>query len=130
MKKRVYVSHPYGGKEENMRDIEKVIMHLNKDERIYNTFSFLSPVHAFGFMYQMYEGENYYKGLQLCIDLFDVCDMMLMIGDWETSKGCVGEKAYCDEHNIPYIMVRTSDEILNTPYNRLYETLMSEVEHG
>ena len=75
MKKQlVYISHPYGGNSDNIKDIEKVIRHLYTDERLYNNYCFVSPVHAFGFMY---ETEEYYRGLQMCIDLLAGCDHYL-----------------------------------------------------
>ena len=122
-KQLVYISHPYGGNPENAKDIEKVIRHLYADERLYNNYCFVSPVHAFGFMY---ETEEYYRGLQMCIDLLAGCDQMLLIGEWETSKGCTGEKAYCDNNNIPYTMIRTSEELTHTSYDKILEILNSK----
>ena len=30
------------------------------------------------------------------------CNAMYLTGDWKESNGCVAEKEFCEQHNIPY----------------------------
>jgi hypothetical protein len=102
----IYISHPYGGKEENKAKIEDIIKRLSDR---YNGEVFISPVHSFGFMYDCFEYE---RGLQMCLDLLDRCDSMLVFGDWEHSRGCKAEVKYAKECGIPYQIVNDIGRLL------------------
>ena len=106
MRKLVYVSHPYGGLTENRINLEDTINTLEEEGEYFDLvfkncssllpysrkqFTFISPVHAFGFRY---EKDDYIDGLEKCIDLLEVCDIVLMCLGWEESKGCVAEYFY------------------------------------
>ena len=86
---RIYISHPFGGKQENKEHIETIIKQL-----IYENpqHTYISPVHAFGFLYNE---VDYQSGLNWCLDLLDMCDEMLVFGDYNESKGCVAEIKHC-----------------------------------
>lgn len=109
-KKLVYISHPSSGKIENTKHIEYIVRELLKSDALYSKYCFVSPVHCYGFMYDEYE-ENYLKGLSFCTDLLEHCDIMLLCGEWETSRGCSVEQKVCIEKHIPMLEVRTDDDL-------------------
>lgn len=117
----VYISHPSGGLEENTLDTEKYIIELYSNDELYNNFCFVSPIHCYGFMYNTTE---YYKGLSFCTDLLERCDIMIICGDWESSTGCREEKALCERLNIPYIVVKTLNELKNKISNGLCNDML------
>ena len=91
----IYCSHKFGGKLENAKAAELKIKKLQLADPK-NTY--ISPIHAFGFMYNDME---YDVGLKLCIDLLAKCDMMLILS--EMSKGVRAEIKYCIDNAIPII---------------------------
>lgn len=102
--KLIYVSHPYGGKEENKEKVENVLAHLRKrlstiplvgDDPV-NVF--ISPIHLLG---HMYHDVAYEDGIQWCIELLERCDMIIMCNDWETSTGCRIEHVHAGVKGIP-----------------------------
>ena len=95
----IYISHPYGGKEENKRKIESIVTELSKQ---YTYITFVSPVHCFGFTY---DTLPYERGLDMCLDLLSKCDKMYVYGDWKNSRGCTAEVLYCETMNIPYEII-------------------------
>ncbi len=92
----IYISHPYGGKEENKLKVEAIIKELavNHPDNTY-----ISPIHTFGFMY---DSVDYETGLQMCLNLLETCDKMLVFGDWKQSRGCTAEVLYAEMHFIPF----------------------------
>ena len=98
-KKAIYISHPFGGKKENLQSIEKIMKILVKKMPNY---IFVSPVGAFGFEYDY---TSYEQGLGKCLWLLDKCDEMLVFGDYTKSIGCQEEIKYCEENDIPYSIV-------------------------
>ena len=61
--KIVYVAHPYGGLSSNYDKVSD-IMRLLCDK--FSDKTFVSPIHAYGFMY---ESVDYNKGINLCFKL-------------------------------------------------------------
>lgn len=110
-KKLVYISHPSSGKQENTDRVTKILTGLCSDKDITDKYCFVSPIHNYGSMYNML---NYETGLNLCLDLLAKCDIMLLCGDWESSRGCNIEYKFCQENNIQIIRVddRHLEEIL------------------
>lgn len=92
----IYVSHPYSAKEENKQKVEAIVRKLAKE---HPEHTFLSPIHAVGFMYDDFDYET---GLNMCLELLKRCDMMYVFGDWENSRGCKTEINYCKFLGIPY----------------------------
>ena len=88
----IYCSHKFGGKMENAKAVELKIKKLQLADPS-NTY--ISPIHAFGFMYNDME---YDVGLRLCIDLLAKCDMMLILS--EMSKGVRAEAEFCIKNGI------------------------------
>ena len=106
----IYISHPYGGKKENKDKIEKTILDLQKQ---YPDYLFISPVHAFSFLY---DTVPYEEGLQMCLWLLHKCDEAWVIGNWRTSKGVCREIIECVKTNIPYrIFEDCSGDCLRCP---------------
>lgn len=95
-KKVVYISHPYEGKCENLNNIQEIVFKLIKG---YPDHLFLSPVHCFGFEYNMLD---YNQGLNECLWLLAKSDEMWVFGDYKNSKGCLAEIEFCKNHAIKY----------------------------
>lgn len=130
--KLVYIAHPYGGKPENAKAVERIIEELNSgdhpmltrkipvfrtagewiqiiseiqaDELIHAAYE--SPIHQQGFMY---EGVPYITGLQRCLRMLDTCNMLLLCGDWKHSKGCLAEFGFAMARHIPIIFENEDD---------------------
>lgn len=93
---KIYVSHPFGGKHENILEVENIIKELVK---LNPDYTYISPIHTFGYLY---DAVDYETGLQWCLELLDICDKMLVFGDWKQSRGCTAEVLYAEMHMIPY----------------------------
>lgn len=93
--KTIYISHPFGGKRKNLKAIEKKIKQFIK---VFPNLCFISPVHTFGFLYNIIPYE---EGLWNCKHLLSRCDEMWVFGDFTESKGCMAEIEFCKRHDIP-----------------------------
>ena len=91
--KIVYVAHPYSGLSSNYEKVSDIMNVLCSK---FSDKTFISPIHAYGFMY---ESVDYEKGINLCFKLLDLCDTVLLCGEWEHSKGCNMEKDYALDNN-------------------------------
>ena len=100
---RIYISHPYGGKESNLKAIEAIVTRLAEKDRA-NVY--ISPVHCFGYLY---DKVDYLHGLGMCLELLACCDRMLVYGDWEHSVGCRAEIDCCKAHGIPVVVCYGAD---------------------
>lgn len=92
---KIYVAHPYDGKEENKKKVEKFIKKYSKEIAA----TFISPIHSFGFMY---DDIDYEKGINMCLDLLGICDAII-IPEFEkikTSKGCLMELGFAKAKEI------------------------------
>lgn len=89
----IYCAHKYGGKEENKMEAEQKIRTLQS-----NDFEncYVSPVHTFGFEYNDYD---YDTGMELCIDLLSVCDVLLVMS--KASKGVLREIEFAELVGMP-----------------------------
>jgi len=94
-KKLVYVAHPYGGKESNKNKIDKIMNELVMND---SEHDYVSPIHNYGFMYLT--GDEYQRGLDICLDLLSHCDVLVLCEDWEMSRGCRGERDHAKKHGI------------------------------
>jgi len=86
----IYVSHPYSGDVKNKHKVERIIRKLVIDEP---NEIFISPVHAFGFMYN---DVDYDKGMDMCLALLSKCHKMYVFGSWTQSKGCQREILFAE----------------------------------
>ena len=80
--KKIFVSHPYGGKCQNMRAITHICQHL-----VCFGIMPISPVLAFSFMNDHVEEERS-KALEWCDSLIEVVDEVWFFGEWWNSEGC------------------------------------------
>lgn len=94
MNKLVYVAHPYSGKKENKDRVDELMKDflINDAEHTY-----VSPIHNFGMSY--FE-KDYARGLEICLHLLENCDALVLCGDWQNSKGCIGEWAFAKAKGI------------------------------
>lgn len=99
----VYLSHPYSGLPQNAEKVAKIINRLREQ---YPTYLFISPIHAFSYAYT---DTDYETGISWCLWLLEKCDQVWVYGDWQSSKGCQWEIAYCMEFGIPH-EIRSMDE--------------------
>lgn len=106
--KVAYIAHAFSGKPENIKDAERIILHLIKD---HPDFTFYSPLHATGFFY--FE-LDYDTGMQHCFEALSRCDELWLCPGWEASRGCNMELAYAKKHNIPAFVL--GDTWTLTPY--------------
>ena len=94
--KKIYISHGFQGKQDNIRSIENKIKELRKE---YPNYLFISPVHTFSYLYN---DTEYIEGLEMCLFLMDSCDEVWMIDkNYLESKGVVSEIIYAHENDIP-----------------------------
>jgi len=91
--RRIYISHAYGGKEQNKKEVEQIIRRLIKQ---YPDDCFISPIHAFGWAYDI----DYDTGMGWCLNLLDACHEMWIFG--EHSEGVRREIAHCRANMIPH----------------------------
>ena len=103
----VYISHPFQNNPKNVKEIEEIIYRLRKR---FPNYLFISPVHAFGFLYS---STTYEEGLNMTLFLLETCaDEMWIFGkDWRNSTGVKAEIEYCMQHNIPYYIWGTSKSL-------------------
>jgi hypothetical protein len=98
----IYVAHPFQGNVDNELRVAYIIRKLQKR---FPDYTFISGIEAFG---NYYYNVEYDKGLKMCLELLSKCDGMLVYGDYQKSKGCLAEIAYCEEHNIPYVISKNA----------------------
>ncbi|WP_295236923.1 DUF4406 domain-containing protein [Veillonella sp.] len=121
----IYVAHPYGGLEENRLKIDHIMkwLVLEDESNVY-----LSPIHNFGFMYLT--GDEYQKGLNICLRMLEQCDVLVLCGDWRASKGCKQEFDKAKEMGIPiYTFTEWKEHVnpkaaLNNKIKRFVEELI------
>ena len=92
----IYISHPYGGNKKNKDKIEDIIKELVKEDP---SHTYISPVHCFGFMYNDF---SYEQGLEMCLNLLEMCDKMYVFGKWKDSRGCTAEVLFAEQKGIPF----------------------------
>lgn len=101
-KKLVYIAHPFGNVKENQLKIDAIMEELVLAD---TENAYVSPIHNFGFMYL--EGDEYVKGLNICLRLLQKCDVLVLAGNWRTSRGCNAEFTLAKKTGIP---IYTLDE--------------------
>lgn len=124
--KLVYVAHPYGGDEKNAQAVKQIIEDLTEGNHpllanhtiiAMHTSDgipsiellqavYVSPIHQQGFMY---EGTPYLAGLQKCLELLRRCDVLLLCGDWQNSKGCLAEFGFAMARKMPIVFENSND---------------------
>lgn len=92
--KLIYVAHPYGGKRRNKRKVERIIRELAKQ---YPNYTFYSPIHALGFLYN---DMDYYEGMEHCLEMLKRADELWLCEGWQNSKGCRMESQFAWRNSI------------------------------
>nr|DAU16242.1 MAG TPA: Blasticidin M [Caudoviricetes sp.] len=92
-KKLVYVAHPFGGKESNRKKIDVIMGDLVLHDLEHD---YVSPIHNYGYVYLT--GDDYQKGLDICLGLLSHCDILVLCPEWQSSRGCKGEFEYAQKH--------------------------------
>ena len=91
----VYISHPYTGNEQE--NMEKALNIAKKLAKEYPDILFINPLHAL-------EHESgvldYDTCLNHCLRLLQICDGIIMAGDWQDSRGCKAEKEFAGKEEI------------------------------
>lgn len=93
--KLIYLAHPFGGEDSNKKAVDKIMKNIVIDDRN-NTY--LSPLHNFS---TVYFADEYAKGLKICLEMLNRCDVLVLCGDWQTSKGCIGEWSFALAKGMP-----------------------------
>ena len=103
--KLIYIAHPFGGEQENVEKVEKIIkglLHKHPD------CTFYSPLHATGFFYYRLA---YLVGMEHCFEALSRCDELWIAGDWQESKGCCMEYGFAKAKGIPIKFICGSEAI-------------------
>lgn len=108
----IYVAHPYGGQKENKEKIEK---YINQLVERYPNYTFVSPIHTFGFMYNVV--KTYEQGMKMCLNLLRKCDGLILCQNWEKSAGCNREYNFAKDRNMEIFL-----------YEEVYEKWPFEVK--
>ena len=94
----IYLSHPYGGKQENLSKINECqkLLTIMHPENLY-----LNPIAMFG---SLYDCTTYGQGLNMTLLLLEELadEMLVCSNDWQLSEGCCAEIEYSNNSNIPY----------------------------
>lgn len=110
----VYISHGYGGKQENLDEINEIMKIVYK---LHPNWLILNPVAMFSPLYNL---TDYDKGLNMCLFLLNLSDEMWVVDEnYRNSKGVIREIYYCDKFLIPYKL--TSLKELNKLLDRKEE---------
>lgn len=80
-----YVSHPYTGDEEKNRKESRDITAMLKDH--HPQYIFINPLDAMRYT----TGLPYEESIKQCLELLQICDGIIMTGDWRHSIGCYRE---------------------------------------
>ncbi len=90
-----YVAHPFQGKKSNKRKVGNIIKKLV----LHNSgVTYVSPIHAFGFMYEYV--KSYEQGIEMCLELLSQSEELILCEGWEKSRGCRMEYDFAIKNNI------------------------------
>ena len=51
------------------------------------------------------DGDEYQRGLDVCLELLKKCDILVICPGWENSKGCKQEVKLAIDNNIPVFLL-------------------------
>ena len=122
--KKVYVAHPYGGKEENKLSVETLVRKMVKHNP---NILYFSPIHSTGYLYN---DVGYKLGMEYCFELLKVCDELLLCEGWENNVGCNMEKKFAEENNIPINYMHTYISSLTELTNKELQILVDSICGG
>ncbi len=90
-----YIAHPFEGKRKNVRKVERIIKGLLP---LYTGYTFYSPLHATGYMYDM---MPYEQGMRHCFEFLNRADELWLCEGWQRSRGCNMEVRFVRDNGIP-----------------------------
>lgn len=91
----IYISHPFGGEQENVEKVKKIIKGL---KRKHPDYIFHSPLYATGFFYNEL---SYLVGMRHRFEALSRCDELWLCGNWQDSKGCCMEYGFAKAKGMP-----------------------------
>ena len=112
-----YVGGAFGGKAENKQLIEDKIREIiknnweiraHKGDLVYEKYvlpqnaTLFSPVHSFSFLY---DETSYLQGIEYCLSILDKCDGLILLNNWENSRGANIEYGFAKGNNIPIFIL-------------------------
>lgn len=104
----IYLSHPYGGKEENIQKAGEYSKTLIQMSRIMKegAVTILSPIHNFTWLsYHAKETAEYEEDIKSCLVLLKRTDALVLCGPWKQSYGCRLEYLYALKLNLPIFKI-------------------------
>lgn len=108
-KKIYYVSHPFTDDEEkNRQEAREITAHL-KD--IFTDDIFINPLDAFQYT-KIIKAWTYEDVLKQCLELLQICDGLILTGNWQVSRGCNAEKQEAERLHLEIYQLHTKSEIL------------------
>lgn len=116
--KLIYIAHPFGGKQENIEKVQKIITDLIWQMPDH---TFYSPLHATGFLY---EELSYLDGMEHCFEVLSRCDELWLTGNWRESRGCKLEFGFATERSMVIKELNCDGKLLRS----LCDTEQSEWE--
>ena len=126
--KLYYLSHPftsYGDKKENQEKAADIEMRLREKYGIKVINPILLPLNL-----------DLDKAMKQCRHLHDACDETIFCDDWDKSKGCKEEFAWCNDLNRHYYFVEmlledeADNDICNSfDYNHVKNNVINHPSH-
>lgn len=104
----IYLSHPYGGKEENIKKAGEYAKTLIQMSRVMKeeAVTILSPIHNFTWLsYHVKETEEYEEDIKSCLVLLKRTDALVLCGSWKQSYGCRLEYLYALKLKLPIFKI-------------------------
>lgn len=104
----IYLSHPYGGKEENIKKAGEYAKTLIQMSRVMKeeAVTILSPIHNFTWLsYHAKETAGYEEDIKSCLVLLKRTDALVLCGPWKQSYGCRLEYLYALKLNLPIFKI-------------------------
>lgn len=95
--RRVYICHPFNGKQENIDSIAKICRILAEGRK---DIIPISPVHSFSYL-----DDSIHRNIALkyCLELLSMCDEVWVYGGWQESTGCKSEIAHASKLGIKVV---------------------------
>ncbi len=90
----IYVSHPCGGKESNIKKIKAIINYLSEIDK---ENAYICPTLLY---HDLYDIEDSCTGIVRCLEIEKHCDVILMCLGWEESTGCKKELEFAMDNGI------------------------------
>ena len=111
-KVRIYLSHPYGGKEENREKAAQIAQLYRTiwDAEGKKNWELLNPIEYF----EPFTGLHENTILELAVNLMETCDGVLFAPGWRRSRGCRYEhwRAHRSKGRVHYFQAEIPEEVI------------------